>query len=169
MQTWGRVYVGERGRQRERELVLPGDLKVPMFPHFWELVIYSCWSHIKQDQRLLPDIFWTYWGNSNDYQCILPTNDDTGTILREREHKMNTELRQAAHKGRQLNGFHNYSYCCPFFFSSSEQSPGLVIGAQCTEQKSQWFPALNSSPYVLLVQPVTPCISELKAALLPRA
>lgn len=57
MQTWGRVYVGERGRQRERELVLPGDLKVPMFPHFWELVIYSCWSHIKQDQRLLPDIF----------------------------------------------------------------------------------------------------------------
>jgi len=78
-------------RETERELSLPGDLKVPVFPHFWELVIYSCWSHIKQDQRLLPDIFWTYWGNSNDYQRILPTNDDTGTILRESAYKTNTE------------------------------------------------------------------------------
>lgn len=108
------LHQGERGEDRERESVwarelLPGDLKVPMFPHFWELVIYSCWSHIKQDQRLLPDIFWTYWGNSNDYQRILPTNDDTGTILRESKYKTNTEPRQAAHKGTQLNGFHDYS------------------------------------------------------------
>lgn len=99
------VYVCERNRKR----ALPGDLKVPMFPHFWELVIYSCWSHIKQDQRLLPDIFWTYWGNSNDYQRILPTNDDTGTILRETEYKTNTEPSKTAHKGTQLNGFHDYS------------------------------------------------------------
>lgn len=73
--------------KRDIKRALPGDLKVPMFPHFWEFVIYSCWSHIKQDQRLLPDIFWTYWGNSNDYQRILPTNDDIETILRESEYK----------------------------------------------------------------------------------
>lgn len=111
--TRGREREKERGSlcecERDRKRALPGDLKVPMFPHFWELVIYSCWSHIKQDQRLLPDIFWTYWGNSNDYQRILPTNDDTGTILRESEYKTNTEPRQAAHKGTQLNGFHDYS------------------------------------------------------------
>lgn len=111
-----------------------------MFPHFWELVIYSCWSYIKQDQRLLPDIYRTYWGNSNDYQSILPTNDDTGTNLREPEHKTNTELGQAAHKGRQLNSFHNYSYS-GFFFSPPSLSirRGLVIGACCVEQKPRWF------------------------------
>lgn len=73
--------------KRDIKRALPWDLNVPMFPHFWEFVIYSCWSHIKQDQRLLPDIFWTYWGNSNDYQRILPTNDDIETILRESEYK----------------------------------------------------------------------------------
>lgn len=130
-------------RERESVCVLPRDLKVPMFPHFWELVIYSCWSHIKQDQRLLPDIYRTYWGNSNDYQSILPTNDDTGTIWREREDKTNTKLRQAAHKGRQLNGFHNYSYWFFFSFSflfSFEQSLGFSYRCLvCVERMPWWF------------------------------
>lgn len=62
--------------KRGTKWVVPGDFEVPTFPHFWEFVIGSSWSHIQQDQRQLSDIFWTYSENYSDYQVILPTNDD---------------------------------------------------------------------------------------------